>query len=404
MPSPNDVLLEPRRMRLNSLDMWRGLVIFIMMLDHVRDFFHRGAMASTPTEAGHTTVLLYLTRWITHLCAPTFLFLAGVGIRLQYEKAGPTRELSRFLLTRGVWLVFLDFAVVSTALNFGRPFFFVQVLYATGVSMMAMAALVWMRPRAVLVLGGAIVLLAPLAIVPLLHATGALALLRTFTVLPGPLPGGMGIVLYPFVPWLGVMCLGFGYGHVFRLPEAARDRTIAWTGVGSLVVFGVLRALNGYGDLSRWKAWPDATRDIESFLNVTKYPPSPDFVLLTLGVSLLIFLGIERMHGPLLRPLTTLGRTPLFTYIVHFFVLHCLQIAIGLSLGYPLRIFQNYIATAVGVMFAGGGLPEVARLGWGFPLWGTYLIWLTMVALVYPLSRWLDGVKQARKDWWLRYL
>ena len=121
--------------------------------------------------------------------------------------------------------MFLDFTVVSMALNFGRPFFFVQVLYATGLSMIAMAALVWIGPRLVLVVGGAIVLLAPVAILPLLHAPGALALLRTFTVLPGPLPGGMGIVLYPFVPWLGVMCLGFGYGHVFRLPASVRART-----------------------------------------------------------------------------------------------------------------------------------------------------------------------------------
>jgi uncharacterized membrane protein len=177
------VLMEPRRMRLNSLDTWRGLVIFLMMLDHVRDFFNRGALTSTPTEAGHTTVLLYLTRWITHLCAPTFLFLAGVGIRLQYEKAGPSRGLSQFLATRGAWLMFLDFTVVSMALNFGRPFFFVQVLYATGLSMIAMAALVWIGPRLVLVVGGAIVLLAPVAILPLLHAPGSLALLRTFTVL-----------------------------------------------------------------------------------------------------------------------------------------------------------------------------------------------------------------------------
>src|SRR5580698_6484815 len=227
------LLMEPRRMRLNSLDTWRGLVVFLMMLDHVRDFFNRGALTSTPTEAGHTTVLLYGTRWITHLCAPTFLFLAGVGIRLQYEKASPTRELSRFLVTRGIWLVFLDLAVVSTVLNFGRPFFFVQVLYATGMSMVLMAGLVWMRPRVVMVMGGATVLLAPLAILPLLRAQGALALLRTFTILPGPLPGGIGVVLYPFIPWLGVMCLGFGYGHIFRLPGIARDRVIACTGLSS---------------------------------------------------------------------------------------------------------------------------------------------------------------------------
>ncbi len=389
-------------MRLNSLDTWRGLVIFFMMLDHVRDFFNRGGLVSTPTEAGHTTVLLYVTRWITHLCAPTFLFLAGVGIRLQYEQAGPTRKLSRFLVTRGLWLVFLDFTVVSMALSFGRPYFFVQVLYATGASMIAMAALVWVRPRWVLGAGAAIVLLAPLAILPLLHATGALALLRSFTVLPGPLPGGMGMVLYPFVPWLGVMCLGFGYGHVFRPPGAVRDRTIAWTGIGSLVLFGVLRGLNGYGDLNPWKAWPDATRDVESFMNVSKYPPSPDYVLATIGISLLIFLGIERMHGLLSRPLTTFGRTPLFTYIVHFFVLHSLQIGVGLSLGYPLRIFQNYIASAVAI--SAGGSPEIVHSDWGFPMWGTYLIWLTVVALVYPLSRWFEGVKQVRSDWWLRYL
>ena len=404
MYSPNDVLMEPRRMRVNSLDTWRGLVIFIMMLDHVRDFFNHAALTSTPTQAGHTTIPLYLTRWVTHLCAPTFVFLAGVGIRFQYEKAGPSRGLTQFLATRGVWLAFLDVTVVSTALSFGRPFFFVQVLYATGLSMLAMAGLVWLGPRIVFALGAAIVALAPLAILPLQHATGALAMLRTFTVLPGPLPAGAGVVLYPFVPWLGVMCLGFGYGKVFRLPEAERTKMIAWTTAGSLAIFAVLRSLNGYGDLSPWKAWPDATREIESFFNVSKYPPSPDYVLVTLGISLLAYLVIERLNALVARPLMTFGRTPLFTYLVHFFVLHSLQVAIGLSLGYPIRIFENYIATAVSVMFATGSTPEVVRIGWGFPLWGTYLIWLTVVMLVYPLSRWFERVKDSRQDWWLRYL
>ena len=176
--------------------------------------------------------------------------------------------------------------------------------------MIAMAVLLWMRPRPVLVIGIAIVLLAPLATLPLLHETGTLALLRTFTVLPGPLRDGVEIVVYAFVPWLGVMCLGFGYGHVFRMPKEARDRVIGWTGVGALVVFGVLRGLNGYGDLSPWKNWPDLTRDVESFLNLTKYPPSPDYVLATLGFSLLIFLGINRLHETISRPLTKFGRTP----------------------------------------------------------------------------------------------
>jgi uncharacterized membrane protein len=402
MSSPTDVLMEPRRMRLNSLDTWRGLVIVLMMLDHVRDFFNHGALVSTPTEAGHTTVILYLTRWVTHLCAPTFVFLAGVGIRFQYDKNGPSGSLSRFLVTRGAWLIFLDATVISTALSFGRFFLFLQVLYATGLSMIAMAALIWIRPRLVMALGGALVLFAPLAILPLLHATGALATLRTFTLLPGPLPHGM--LLYPFIPWLGVMCLGFGYGDVFRLPAPVRSRAIAWTAVASLALFTALRGLNSFGDLSPRKPWPDIPRELESFLNVSKYPPSLDYVLATLGVSLLLFLVLDRLPGAAVRPLTTFGRTPLFTYITHFFVLHSLQIAIGLSLGYPLRIFQNYIGNAMSVMLVPGTVPEVVRLGWGFPLWATYLIWLTLAALVYPLSRWFEHVKQSRQDWWLRYL
>ncbi len=164
------------------------------------------------------------------------------------------------------------------------------------------------------------------------------------------------------------------------------------------------RAINGYGDLSAWKAWPDAIQNLESFLNVSKYPPSPDYVLVTLGVSLLAFLTTERLPEVVSRLLTNFGRTPLFTYLAHSVVLHCLQIAVGLSLGYPLRIFENYMVTAVSVMSGNGSLPEVVKLGWGLPLWGTYLVWLTVVALVYPLSRWFESVKHSRQDWWLRYL
>lgn len=391
-------------MRLKSLDTWRGLAVVLMMLDHVRDFFNRGALISTPTEAGHTTVLLYITRWVTHLCAPTFVFLAGVGIRLQFERTTSTLKLSKYLATRGLWLVFLDFTVISMALGFGRPFFFVQVLYATGLSMIVMAVLIWVRPIQVFVLGLAMVLLTPLVGHLLLHAVGSMELVRTFTVLPGSLPDGMGIVLYPFVPWLGVMCLGFGYGQVFRLPASERERTILRTAAGSLVIFGALRGLNRYGDLTSWKTWPDLTRNIESFLDVTKYPPSPDYVLVTMGISLFLFVVISHLDETATHPLTTFGRTPLFSYITHFFVLHCLQIGVGVALGFPLRIFLNYIATAVGAMLQPSNVPEVVRLGWGFPLWGTYLVWLTIVALVYPLSRRFERLKYTRQDWWLRYL
>ena len=393
--------------RLDSLDSWRGLMIVLMMLDHVREFFNRGALTATPTEAGHTTILLYATRWITHLCAPTFLLLAGVGIRLQRENRGPSTHLTRFLVTRGVWLIFLDLTVVSAALNFGRPFLFLQVLYATGMSMVAMGVLVWLSPGLVLVLGSALVFVSPLANLAFSNKAVPASALLTLALWPGALPGRVvTVVLYPFLPWLGIMCLGYGVGHVFLLSKELRTRIIVWIAMCCLLGFFLVRALNRFGDPSPWKFLPSVTNTIESFLNVTKYPPSLDYALATLGLSLLLYLALDRFEGKSAAVLLTMGRTPLFTYLVHFVVLHCLQIVIGVSLGFPLGIFENYIATAMRGLSGQGsaGVPEAVQLGWGFPLWGSYGIWLVIVGLVYPLSRWFSNVKSTSNRWWIRYL
>ncbi len=391
------MLVEPSRMRLDSVDAWRGLIIVVMMLDHARDFFYYyGLTTTSPTDPAHTTAALYVTRWITHLCAPTFVFLAGVSIRLQREKAAAVESLPRFLLTRGLWIAFVGLTLASFGINMGRPFFFFEVLYAIGISMALMAALVRLPTRAVMALGVAVVMTAPLMILPLLHATGGWAALRTLTVLPGPLPALPGLVLYPFVPWLGVLCVGYGYGHVFRLPRRARERTVLGTAVGLLVAFLLLRGLNGYGDPAPWRLWPDLLRDMESFLNVTKYPASPDFVMVTLGLSLLLFLLLDRVQGRIVQWLLPFGRTPLFCYVTHIYVVHLLQIGIGLSLGFPLSKFLNTLAPKAGAAVTG-------RV-WGFPLAGAYLAWVILVLLMYPLARWFASVKQRRRDWWLRYL
>lgn len=394
----------PRAGRLDSLDAWRGLIIILMVLDHVRDFFHAGAFFYAATDPAQTNLPLFATRWITHLCAPTFVFLAGIAIRLQREKSANLPGLSRFLLARGLWLIVLEFTVISFGLNMGSPFFFVQILYAIGVSMALMAALVWLPSWTVLLLGALAISGAPLLIGPLMDATGFLAALRTMTVLPGGLPGAPGIVLYPFLPWLGVMCLGYGYGHVFKLPAAARNRTVAITAVLLLLAFAIVRGINGYGDLAPWHSWPDALRTAESFLNVTKYPATPDYVMVTLGTSMLVFLALDRLSGVLMRPMLTFGRTPLFTYTVHFYVAHGLQFLIGMSFGFPAATFTGYLASFA-LASSGGHSEALTSLGhWGLPLWGVYIIWISVLLLVYPLSRWFEGIKQRRNDWWLRYL
>jgi len=387
--------------RLDSLDAWRGLIIVLMVLDHVRDFLHVGVLAYDATDPGTTNLVLYLTRWVTHLCAPTFIFLAGISIRLQREKAGSVGGLSRFLLARGPWLILLEFTVIGFGLNMGGPFFLVQVMYAIGMSMTLMAGLVRLPARAVLGLGFLLVWVAPALSTATAGATGALGVLVTMTVTPGPVPNGLGVLLYPFVPWLGVMCLGYGYGAVFQLERKRRNRIVAATAVLLLLAFGVVRGLNGYGDPAPWRHWPTLVQTVESFFNVTKYPASPAYLMVTLGLSMLLFLLLDAA-GNTVRLLLTFGRTPLFTYIVHIYVVHGTQVVIGLLLGYPFISMTGYISQ-VAARMEGRTAPLLAA-GFGLPMWGVYVVWILVIAALFPLSRWFEGVKRRRNEWWIRFL
>lgn len=366
-----------------------------MVLDHVRDFFHFGALAYEPTDPATTNLVLYLTRWVTHLCAPTFIFLAGIAIRLQREKAGSAVGLSRFLLARGPWLLVLEFTVIGFGLNMGGLYFLVQVMYAIGMSMTIMAGLVRLPARAVLGLGFVLVLVAPALTTAVSGATGALGLLSMMTFTPGLLPNGLGVLLYPFVPWLGVMCLGYGYGHVFQLERSRRNRIVATTAVLLLLAFALVRSLNSYGDPAPWQHWPTLVQTVELFFNVTKYPASPAYVMVTLGFSMLLFLLLDHA-GRMVRPLLSFGRTPLFTYIVHIYVVHGAQVIIGLLLGYPFISMTGYIAQ-VGARFEGRTAPLLAA-GWGFPMWGIYVLWVLVILAIFPLARWFEGVKRRRNE------
>jgi uncharacterized membrane protein len=376
------------------IDMLRGLVIAIMVLDHVRDYFHVDAFSFDPTNLSRTTAILFATRWITHLCAPTFVFLAGVSIFLQRANGKTGMALSRFLLTRGLWLVILELTVLVFGFNFVWPFAFLQVIWAIGVGMILLSAAVWLPRSVVLALGAAIVAGHGLfgAVNP--GALGAWGPLWTLMMKPGAAPFLPGVLLYPAIPWFGIMCLGYGLGHVFLQPSADRQRTLALLGCGALLLFVVLRAINGYGDPAPWSVQKDALFTALSFINVSKYPPSLFYVLITLGVSLLLLLGLQRLRGMAASVLLVFGRTSLFTYVVHIYVVHTLAMLIGMARGVPASAFVNFLSDPSRLIAA----------HWGLSLPAVYGLWLSILVMLYPVSRWFADVKRRQRDWWLSYL
>ena len=380
-------------LRIEGIDALRGLVIVLMVLDHVRDFFHRTAFTADPLALGEAgDPALFMTRWVTHLCAPTFVLLAGVSVWLQQANGKSRPDLSRFLLSRGLWLIVLELTLVGWGFNFGGGFF-LQVIWAIGASMLVLAALIWLPRAAVLALGVLIVVghqsLAPVDPSDL----GAAGPFWNLSMEFGPAPFG-AFVAYPFAPWLGIMLTGYGLGGLFTLSGPARTRAVLLLAAGLLAAFAVLRAVNGYGDPRPWTTQSDGLWTGLSFIDVAKYPPSLDYVLATLGVSLALLPALEGLWRPARSVLLTFGRTPLFTYILHVWLAHALALAVGLTMGIPAPAFFNML----------GDPSRVLAAGWGFGLPGVYGFWLLTLVLLYPLSRWFEGVKRRRRDWWLGYL
>lgn len=397
-----DPLVEPQprgltragRARIDTIDMLRGLVIAIMVLDHVRDFFHVSVNSFDPTDAARSWTLLYLTRWVTHLCAPTFVLLSGVSIYLQKANGKVGTDLTRFLVSRGLWLVFLECTVVMFAWNFGQPFWLLQVIWAIGWAMVGMALLAHLPHRVVLAIGVAIVALSPLALPPFEPASSASAIIQNLLFGAAPVAGAPVFIAYAIVPWLGVMAIGFGLGPLFAAGSDQHGRKLALLAMGLIVVFFVLRGLNGYGNPLPWQTFDDPVRTAMSFFDVWKYPPSPDFVAITVGLSLLVYLAIAHLRGPIARVLGDFGRTPLFTYIAHLYIAHALMLVAAIAIGRPeaaLNLFSQVFS---------GNAPQ----NWGWSLAVVYGVWLLVLAILVPLSRWFAGLKRRRREWWMSYL
>lgn len=384
--------------RLASIDILRGLVIVLMALDHVRDYFHAAAFTFDPLDVERTSVWLYLTRWITHFCAPVFVFLAGVSAFLHGSKVDGRARLSRFLLTRGLFLIVMEFTLINMAWNFDRPGGLpLIVIWAIGASMVVLSALVWLPRGVVLLIGLAVLvmhnLLDPITpamfgdqgwIWNVLHDQGPLIINGEF----------IGFAAYPLLPWIGVMATGYGLGAVFLAEPEERRRFLTVTGLSMIGLFVILRALDLYGDSNPWQGWPTALRTIGDFLDTTKYPPSLLYVMMTLGPAFLLLPWLERASGPVARVFQTYGRVPFFVYVAHIVLAHALMAGIGLAMGRPFSMFQNFFANP----------PQLSEAGWGFGLGVVYLVWIAVLVALYPLCVWFGRLKERRRDWWLSYL
>lgn len=386
------------RARIESVDLLRGIIIVIMALDHVHDFF--GALDANPTNLATTTAGLFLTRWITHFCAPVFFLLTGTGARLALQRLSRS-ELSRFLLTRGMWLLFLEVVVMRFALQFNLDYqvTIITVLWALGWSMIVLAALIHLSDWAIAAFG--IVLVAGHNLLDGVPAStfGSLAPLWSVLHAPGFLintPQHVVFIAYPLIPWLGVTALGYTLGQAWRWSEARRRPLLQRLGLGLSVAFVLLRLLNVYGDPVAWSVQKSPLWTLLSFLNTNKYPPSLLFLLMTLGPALLLLRVFDSGVPRWLKPALVIGKVPLFFYILHFYLIHLLAVA------------ACYIRFgSVGGMFQSPDLshfPFTAPPGWAASLPVIYLLWALVVLALYPLCRWYAGVKRRRKDWWLSYL
>jgi uncharacterized membrane protein len=384
--------------RVASVDVLRGVVMVLMALDHVRDFF--GDAKVDPTNLATTTVALFFTRWITHFCAPAFFLLTGTSAYLSARRRGGA-GLARHLAVRGLWLIVLDVVILRCLgwqFNFDFKVTILIVLWALGWSMIVLAALVRFRPVVAGVFG-AVLIAGHNALDGVSPATfGALAPLWNVLHQPGLLlgPPHFVIVAYPLVPWVGVTAVGYALGTVYDWDATRRRAFLLRAGLALTAAFVVLRWLNVYGDPRPWSAQPSATFTALSFLNTNKYPPSLLFLLMTLGPALLFLRAVDARVPDWLRPTEVLGRVPLFYFALHFTLIHLLAVAV---------CWARY--GAVHWMFESptpDRYPFTQPPGWPMSLGVVYTVWILVVLALWPLCRWYAARRVRGGAWWMRYV
>ncbi len=388
--------------RIESIDILRGLVMILMVLDHVRDFFHINAFAGNyPENLESTTLALYFTRFITHYCAPVFVFLAGTSAFL-YGLKNTKKALSKFLITRGIWLIIVEIIIINLLWWFDITYGMInlQVIWAIGFCMIALGILIYLPKKILLVLGLLIVVghnsldgisfpdENPLSIVwKLFHQLGCISI------------GGGRLICfsYPVLPWIGVMILGYCFGNFYKkeMLTGTRKKWLLIIGISAVVLFFVLRTFNIYGDRMLWTGQESFSKTIISYLILSKYPPSLLFLLITLGPALLFLYAIENIKNKITSFLIVFGRVPFFFYVLHVFVVHTSALLGLIITGKDWRV----------MILDNETMNSGSLTGYGYSLGIVYLVWITVVLLLYPLCKWFMNYKATHKDtWWISYI
>jgi len=383
--------------RIVSIDLLKGLVMIIMALDHTRDYFHISVHFFDPTDPAQSTLPIYFTRWVTHFCAPAFSFLAGLSA-FMVGKRKSKNGLSAFLFKRGVWLVLLELTIVAFSWSFNPHFSYVslQVIWALGVSMIFLAGLIRFSKTFILVFS--CLLIFGHNLLDSVHFDNNILwyLLHDrsyFHFAAGP----NFFSAYALIPWVAVMSLGYYFGPLYdsSIDVGKRKKILSVVGISALAVFFLLKMINVYGDPESWSVFGDVSKTLMSFLNVTKYPPSLQYLLLTLGVTILFLAWSEKWRGKIVDFLCVYGRVPFFYYILHIYLIHFIALLAAELTGYGWQamILNKFVA-------------RVDELkGYGFNLWMVYLIWVLVVISLYPLCKRYDHYKHTHKNkWWLSYL
>lgn len=385
--------IKPKRIL--SIDILRGAIMIIMALDHVRDFF-TDFRKFDPLDLEHASTAMFFTRWITHFCAPVFVFLAGTSAFLSMQRGKTKNESSRLLFTRGIWLIILEVTIVrfGWAFNLDYHLIFLQVIWAIGWSMIFLSALIFL-PRATITIIGLILIFGH-NMLDGIHANtfGSNAIFWNFLHEQGRAqyaPAYMAFFIYPIIPWIGVMAVGYCFGSIFKKEEKERNKWLYTIGISAIILFIVIRYINVYGDPSPWHTQANGTT-LLSFIKCTKYPPSLLYLLMTLGPAITLLPLLEKLSGRVGKFLMVYGRVPMFYYILHIYTIHLLALFTGLALGVPTKVF-----TSNGSLFD-------PNLKWGFSLPVVYLYWIATFLILYYPCKWFMRIKATHKKWWLSYL
>ncbi|WP_448698564.1 DUF1624 domain-containing protein [Mucilaginibacter sp. AW1-3] len=386
----NDTLATPKK-RIESIDIMRGIVMVIMALDHTRDFFT--IIRFNPTDLTQASTALFITRFITHFCAATFVFLAGTGAFLSLTRGKTKGEAARFLISRGIWLIILELTLVNWGFSMEHgewrfamdySFVFLQVIWVIGICMIILAGLIYLPVEAIAIIGLILIFghnafdhintksfnAAETDIWDLFHVQNMINYANSTRHI---------FVLYPIIPWAGVMAAGYSFGTLYKLDGARRKKILLTIGIAAIALFIIIRSVNLYGDPDNWTKQTVWYRTVLSFINAQKYPPSLDYLLITLGPVLIVLAYLEKVKNKVTDIFLVFGRVPLFYYLCHIYLLQLLA------------FITFHISTAM-------------HISYGFSLPVVYAFWLLAVIILYFPSKWFMRYKMSHKQWWLSYL